>query len=328
MSARAPLLFALEASRELGEKVAARLGVPLARHEERGFEDGEHKTRPLVSVRGHDVYVLQSLHGEARESPNDKLCRLLFFVGALKDAAAARVTVVAPYLCYARKERRTKSRDPVTTRYVASLFEAVGTDRIVTLDVHNVAAFQNAFRSPTEHLEAKSLFVQHFVPLLAGREAAVVSPDAGGFKRAEAFRAALERALARPVPTVFLAKLRSAGVVSGEAVVGEVAGRVAVVLDDLIATGTTLIRAARACRERGAAEVHAAATHGLFLGGARELLSEPALRQVVVTGSVPPLRVDPELARGKLVVLDLAPLLAAAIERLHDDGSIVELLEG
>ena len=325
---RAPLLFALSATRALGERVAARLVRPLARHEEREFEDGEHKGRPMESVRGRDVYVLQSLHGEPGQSPNDKLCRLLFFVGALKDAAAARVTAVVPYLCYARKERKTTSRDPVTTRYVASLFEAVGTDRVVTLDVHNLAAFQNAFRSPTEHLEAKGLFVRHFAALLAGREVAVVSPDTGGFKRAAAFRTALGQALGRPVPMVFLEKLRSAGVVSGEAVVGEVEGRVAVVFDDLIATGTTLVRAARACRERGACEVHAAATHGLFMGGARELLSEPSLTRVVVTDSVPPVRLDAELARGKLVVLEVAPLLAAAIERLHDDGSIVELLEG
>lgn len=145
MIGHAPLLFALQSTRELGDRVAAALGVPLSPHEERGFEDGEHKVRPLVSVRGHDVFVLQSLYGDADQSPNDKLCRLLFFTGALKDAGAARVTVVAPYLCYSRKERKTKSRDPVTTRYVASLFEAVETDCVVTLDVHNVAAFQNAF---------------------------------------------------------------------------------------------------------------------------------------------------------------------------------------
>ena len=328
MIAGAPLLFALGAGREPGERVAARLDLPLAAHEERGFEDGEHKARPLVAVRGRDVYVLQSLHGDAGESPNDKLCRLLFFLGALKDAGAARTTAVCPYLCYARKERKTKPRDPVTSRYVATLFEAVGTDRVVTLDVHNLAAFQNAFRCRTEHLEARLLFVGHFAPLLAGRAVAVVSPDAGGVKRAERFREALARALGREVGIAFLEKQRSEGVVSGEAVVGEVAGRTAVILDDLIATGTTLCRAARACRERGAVEVHAAATHGLFMGGAPELMAEPSLTGIVVTDSVPPFRLDPARARERLVVLEVAPLLAAAIERLHDDGSIVELVEG
>ena len=117
-------LFALEASHELGAAIAAALGQPLAAHEERDFEDGEHKTRPLDDVAGADVYVVQSLHGGPAESANDKLCRLLFFIGALKDAGAARVTAVTPYLCYARKDRRTKPNDPVTTRYVAALFEA------------------------------------------------------------------------------------------------------------------------------------------------------------------------------------------------------------
>lgn len=323
---RAPLLFALCATRELGEKVAAGLDLPLSPHEECGFADGEHKVRPLVSVRGRDVFILQSLHGDAGQSPDDKLCRLLFFVGALKDAAAARVTVVAPYLCYARQERKAKPRDPVATRYVAALFEAVGTDCVVTLDVHDVAAFQNAFRCRSEHLEARNLFVRHFAPLLAGREAAVVSPDAGGVKRAERFRESLARALGREVPMVFIEKRRLDGVVTGRAV-GDVAGRVAVILDDLISTGTTLRQAARACREQGAAEVHAAATHGLFIGGAPELLADPNLSQVVVTATVPPFGIAPKWLGRKVVVLDVAPLLAAALERLHDDGSIVELLE-
>jgi ribose-phosphate pyrophosphokinase len=321
---RAPLLFALEATRALGEKVAACLDLPLSPHEERSFADGEHKARPLSSVRGRDVYILQSLHGGVAQSPNDKLCRLLFFAGAVKDAGAARVTVIAPYLCYTRSERKTKARDPVTTRYVASLFEAVGIDCVVTLDVHDLAAFQNAFRCKTEHLEAKNLFVQFFAPLLAGREATVVSPDAGGFKRAEQLRRALVRALGREIPMAFIAKQRVDGV-TGEEVVGNVDGRAAIILDDMISTGSTLCRAVRACRNRGATEVHAAATHGLFVGGAPELMAEPSLTQLVVTDSVAPF---PDVPGGRLVTVEIAPLLAGAVERLHDDRSIVELLEG
>ena len=120
------ILFALGESRQFGARVAHALGVALASHEERAFEDGEHKTRPLVNVRGRDVFVVHSLAGDLDQSANDKLCHLLFFIGALKDAAAARVTALVPYLCYARKDRKTKPRDPVTTRYVAALFEAVG----------------------------------------------------------------------------------------------------------------------------------------------------------------------------------------------------------
>src|SRR5208282_3836620 len=178
-------------SRDLAERVAGRLEVALAVHEERNFEDGEHKTRPLRDVRGHDVFVLHSLHGDERESGNDKLCRLLFFCGALKDAGADRVTAITPYLCYARKDRRTKPNDPIITRYVAAIFEAVGIDRVIALEVHNVAAFENAFRCPTWHIENAPLLAAHFAPLLHGKQVVAVSPDAGGAKRAEQFRQAL-----------------------------------------------------------------------------------------------------------------------------------------
>jgi len=321
------MLFALEATREFGGRVAHALGVPLAAHEERAFEDGEHKSRPLVSVRGRDVFVVHSLYGDAHESANDKLCRLLFFIGALKDAAAARVTALVPYLCYARKDRKTKPRDPVTTRYVAAMFEAVGTDRIVTLDVHNLAAYQNAFRCGTDHLEARRLFVDYLAPRLREASVVVVSPDVGGVKRAEAFREMLTRTLGCEPPLAVMEKSRSAGIVSGEAVVGDVAGRVAILVDDLIATGTTLARTAAACHARGAARVIAAATHGLFTGDANARLAEPALEQLVVADTVPSFRLTEPAVRAKLVTLDAAPLFAAAARRLHDGGSIVDLVE-
>jgi ribose-phosphate pyrophosphokinase len=319
-------LFALDATRELGAAVAGRLGVELAAHEEREFEDGEHKARPLVSVRDRDVYVLQSLHGGPQQSPHDKLCRLLFFLGALRDAGAARLTAVVPYLAYARKDRRTKSRDPVTTRYVAELFEAVGLDRIVVLDVHNLAAFENAFRCRTEHLEARGLFAAHLAPRLRGRGVTVVSPDAGGAKRAEALRESLAAALGEDVGLAFLEKKRSGGVVSGEAVVGDLVGRSAVIVDDLISTGTTLGRAALACRAAGAERAIAAVTHGLFIGGAEQTLRDSPLETLLVTNSVPPFRVTPETVRARLTVLDVAPLLAEAIRRLHEGGSLVDLM--
>src|SRR5262249_28338277 len=183
-----------------GGRVAARLGLALSAHEERTFEGGEYKLRPLVNVRGRAVYVIQALNGDDRYSANDKLCRLLFFIAGLKGASAAGVTAVLPYLCYARKDRKTQPRDPVTTRYIAQLFEAVGTDRVVTLDVHNLAAFQNAFRCSTDHLEARQLFVAHFADRLAGEALVVLSPDVGGMKRADAFRQALERKLGQAIP--------------------------------------------------------------------------------------------------------------------------------
>jgi len=320
------LLFGLEASRGFAADVARVLGTPLAAHEERGFEDGEHKTRPLESVRGRDVYVVQSLYGDAAQTVNDKLVRLLFFIGALRDASAARVTAVVPYLAYARKDRKSKSRDPVTTRYVAQLFEAVGADRIVTLDVHNLAAYQNAFRCRTEHLEANALFVRHFAGRLADAPVSVVSPDAGGIKRAEAFRQRLSAALDRPLGAAFVEKYRSAGVVSGDTLVGDVAGRVAIVIDDLIAGGTTLARAAAACRREGARRVHAAASHGVFAPGANATLAASDIEEIVVTDTIPPLRVDNPALQSKLVQLSVAPLFAEAIRRFHAGGSIVDLL--
>lgn len=319
-------LFALSESRGFAEKVAAALGVSLGAHEERHFEDGEHKTRPLENVRGRDVFVIQSLYGEPENSVNDKLCRLLFFIGALKDASAERVTAVLPYLCYARKDRKSKSRDPVTTRYIAQVLEAVGTDRVVTLDVHNLAAYENAFRCRADHLEAKNLFVDYFARLVGNDEVAVVSPDVGGVKRADQLRQALAQHLGREAGSAFLEKYRSAGIVSGEAVVGEVAGKIAIIIDDLISTGGTILRAANACRQRGAKSVFAAASHGVFVGDAARVLSDPGIERLAITNTIPPFRLDDALVQKKLTVLDVSPLFAEAIRCIHGGGSIVDLL--
>lgn len=320
-------LFALNASRDLGSSIAGSLAMPLARHEEREFEDGEHKARPLESVRGRDIYVVQSLYGDECQSVNDKLVRLLFFLGALKDASAERVTAVLPYLCYARKDRRSKPRDPLSSRYVASLLEAVGVDTVVTLDVHNLAAYENAFRIRADHLEAKKLFIEHFVPLMGNSPLAVVSPDVGGVKRADAFGDSLSRRLGRPVGRAFMEKRRSEGVVSGETLVGDVSGRTAIIIDDLISSGTTLNRAVGACQAHGAQKIYAAASHGLFMEKAGELLSNPALDSLVVTDTVPPFRLDAELVKRKLTVISCVPLFAEAIRRMHTGGSLVELLQ-
>jgi ribose-phosphate pyrophosphokinase len=318
-------LFALEATADLGKQIALALGCKLAVHEERVFEDGEHKVRPLDTVSGADVYVIQSLHGGPSESANDKLCRLLFFIGALKDAGAARVTAVVPYLCYARKDRRTKPNDPVTTRYIAAMFEAVGTDCIVTLEVHNPVAFENAFRCRTVTLTGAPLFVD-YVRALKDDRLSVVSPDPGGVKRAELFREALEAALGRPVGKAFADKHRSAGVVSGDLFIGDVAGATALVIDDLISTGGTLLRAARAARQAGARRVIALVTHGLFMPGAAEVLADPAIERLVITDAVPAFRLATGPARDKVDILPAAPLLAETIRRLHAGQALSDLL--
>lgn len=326
MNHDAPVLFALEAGRAFGEEVARHFGIALGAHEEREFEDGEHKSRPVINVRNKDIFVIHSLYADTQQSVNDKLVRLLFFIGALRDASAARVTAMVPYLAYARKDAKTQTRDPVTTRYVAQLFEAAGTDRVVTMDVHNLAAFQNAFRIRTDHLEAAKLFEAHFAELLkAESQITVVSPDIGGMKRAERFRQALSRDLNRELNTAFLEKARAKGVMRGGRVVGDVAGT-AIIIDDLISTGGTLLHAAAACRESGASRVYAAATHGIFVGNASKLLSGAELDGVVVTDTIPPFRFDPKLVCNRLTVLSAAPLFAEAIRRIHGGGSLVDLL--
>jgi ribose-phosphate pyrophosphokinase len=307
------LIFALAGSEHLGAGIADRLGCDLAPHEERAFEDGEHKARPLVSVRGEDLFVLARLASGRAGSPNDQLVRLLFFLATCRANGAARVTAVLPYLAYARKERQTKRRDPVATRTLAALLEAVGTDRVVALDVHNPAAYQNAFRCEAIHLEARQLFVPRLHDRAAGAPIAVVSPDGGGINRAERLRRSLVAAAGADVRFGFMEKHRSRGVVSGALFAGEVAGACTIIVDDIIATGGTMRRAATACRDRGAASVHLVATHALFGPGSDALLSDPAIDGLLVTDSL----VEPGAAPAAGVeVVGLAPLLADAIGRL------------
>ncbi|HTL63818.1 MAG TPA: ribose-phosphate diphosphokinase [Pseudolabrys sp.] len=319
-------VFALDATKDLGAKIAAALGVPLARHEEREFEDGEHKARPLDDVSDADVYVVQSLHSGPQQSANDKLCRLLFFIGALKDAGALRVTALIPYLCYARKDRRTKPNDPVTTRYVGTMFDALGADCVVTLEVHNPAAFENAFRCRTVALTGTPFFVDYVKNTLSEAKLAIISPDAGGMKRAELLRENLEHALGRPVGKGLAEKHRSAGVVSGDLFAGDVVGATALIVDDLISTGGTLLRTARSARSAGAKSVIALVTHGLFMAGSSDVLADPALDQIVTTDAVPPFRLDNPAQNKKLVILPVASLFAETIRRLHEGRSLSDLI--
>lgn len=321
-----PLLFALESDRALGERMAARLARPLARHEERDFGGGEHKIRPLEEVAGRDVHILHGLHGEPDRSANDKTIRLLFFIGALKDAGAARVTAIAPYLAYSRKDRRTKPRDPVSTRYLAGLFEAVGTDAVVTLEVHNVAAFENAFRTCRAlNVSAAGLLGAHIARTCGEDALAVVSPDTGGAKRAELLRRELERMLNREVAKAIMDKHRSMGVVSGTLFAGDVAGRTAIIVDDMIASGTTILRAAAACREAGATRIVATAVHALFAPDA-PLFETEGPDRIMVADSVPLPAGLAESARARLEIVSAGELLADVVDRLHSGEPVSDLL--
>lgn len=314
------LLFSLEKESALAAALAAELDETIAPHEDRAFEDGEHKYRPEVDPRGADAYVLAGLHGGPTDSPHDKLMRLLLFVGALREHGAARVTAVLPYLAYARKDRRTKPFDPVSLRHVATLAEAVGVSQVIALEVHDVAAFENAFRCPTIHLSAHQAFdgvVQEFV---GDAPVAVASPDPGGVKRAQLWRESLAERLGRPVGFAMVDKRRSAGLVTSDTLVaGEVRGMTTLVLDDLIASGDTMRRAAHALRHAGARDVVACAAHGLFTGPAPDLLADPALARLVTTDSVPPFRLPAAgPAARKLRIVSAVPLLAGAIRECRD----------
>ncbi len=312
-----PVLFALEGSQAFGHSVASQLGISLAAHEDRAFEDGEHKSRPLESMRGRDVYVLHTLFGEESSSVNDKLLRLLFFIATIKDTGAKRVTALLPYLSYARKDRRVKSQDPVTTRYVAQLFEAMGVDCVVALEVHNQSAFDNAFRCRTVHLEARSLFVNTLMERVGKDPVVIVSPDAGGTKRVDRFRDAWAAIAGEQPPTAFLEKRRSDGKVTGDAVVGDMTGRVAIIVDDMVASGTTLLRAAEACKNKGATRVFGVITHALFGPGSEQLYRAGAMDQLFITDSVTPQQKPDN--QGRVTTLPVAGLFAQAVRELHTD---------
>lgn len=309
------LIFSLDADSDFACNLAAELDEPISPHEDRGFEDEEHKWRPLVDPGGESVYVVASLHGGPEHSPHDKLCRLLMFVATLRDHGAASVTAVVPYLAYARKDRQTQPFDPLALRYVAQLLEAVGTDRVMVLEAHNLAAFQNAFRLPTRHIEAHRAFDRLATELAGIAPVAVASPDPGGVKRAQLWRESLEQRLKRPVGFAMLDKRRTGGVMkSSQLVAGDVAGAKVLLLDDLIASGETVRSAAQALRHVGAGDVIAFAAHGLFTPPAAQVLADPAITSVIVTDSVPPFRLPPDgPAAARLAVVSAAPLFAQAI---------------
>ncbi|MBL8199949.1 MAG: ribose-phosphate pyrophosphokinase [Chromatiales bacterium] len=325
-----PCFFALGESGELGARVALDAGMALAPLEERRFEGGEFKLRPLESVRGRTAFVLESLAGTEEYPVAERLVRLLFLLGVLRDAGAVRRVAVIPYLAFARKERRTQVRDPVNTRYVAQLLEASGADQLVTLDVHNPAALDNAFRIPVDHLSALPMMADHYATRSGVGPLVVMSPDVGGIKRAQLFRELLEERLGRTVELAFVEKRRALDVVSGGTVVGMGGDQpTVIVLDDLCATGGTLIRAANICRDAGAAAVHVAVTHAPLRQGVDALLQAEAIDRIVVTDSVGAPWVPPESSAprdGKLVSLPVAPLLGQALGRLVSGRPLAPLL--
>lgn len=323
-------IFGLNHSKEYAAEVCRHLDIEVAEHKERSFADGEVYFRSNQNVRGRDVYVVQSLYTCDRASVNDRLVSLMWAVGSLRDAAAARITVIVPYMGYARMDRKVHSREPVTTRYMAQVLEAQGVDRVVTFDIHQLAAFQNAFRIHTDHLEAKKLLAGRVYEGLTAGEAdfgMCVVTDIGGIDRGSRFARHLAKITSRRVTLCPCEKYHEGDEVRVERVIGDVKGKVCILLDDMIGSGATVAQEVKAVQAGGGKVWGVAATHGLFVGDRLEefLAGVP---KIVVTDTISRLYALPTSVRRRVEVISTAKLVADAIRRNHEGtGSISELLE-
>jgi len=323
-------LFGLNATKEFAKGVAEYLDVEVSRHVEEYFADHEVYLRSEVNVRDCDVYVIQSLYQDGDESVADKFAKLLFFIGSLRDASARRITAVIPYLAYARQDRKTESRAPITTKYVAKLTEAAGADRLLTMDVHNLSAFQNAFRIQTDNLEAKNLICEYVVRQLKESgvpldSLVILSPDSGGMTRAKRFRNKLAKSLGVDVGLAYLDKTHEGKLIQGQEIIGNVKDKNIVIVDDMISSGSTLLECNKAVRANGGTLWAACATHGLFVGKVNENLS--SIDAIVVTDTIKPCRLN-EAIMKKLHIIPTTRMFGQAIRRTHEEGgSISDLLK-
>lgn len=306
------LVLAGSANRELAVDIARNLGAELGKLDVARFADGEIKVVLPQSVRNTDVYLIQPTSAPA----NDNLMELCLTVDALRRASAGRITTVIPYFGYQRQEKQL-TREPISAKFVANMIELAGADHVILLDVH-ANAMQGFFDIPVELLTAARTMAHAVQDSIGENNFVVVSPDAGGVARAKKFASYLSAPLAivhkeRPNPDV-------AEVV---AVVGDVEGRHCIIVDDLISTGSTLINAARALKEKGALAVSVAATHGVFADGAIQRLQDSVIDHIYVTNSVP-LRISKEQQKDcpKLHVVNIAPVVAETIERVHEGESV------
>ncbi len=302
---------------ELSEHVAKELGVELVDTQAYDFANGEIFVRFEESVRGCDAFVLQS----HTEPINKWIMEQLLMVDALKRASAKRITVVMPFYGYARQDKKHRGREPISARLIADLFRTAGADRLMAVDLHT-AQIQGFFDGPVDHLFALPLLVKYVAEHIDRNEITVVSPDAGRVRVAERWTDLLG------APLAIIHKRRDPDV-PNEAkvfeVVGDVEGRVCVVIDDMIDTGGTIVKAADQLFENGAKDVIVAATHAILSGPAKERFENSRVRQVIVTDTLP---IPEERRFDKLLVLPVAPLIARAIQEVFTDGSVTSMFEG
>jgi ribose-phosphate pyrophosphokinase len=301
-------IFAGNGNRELAQEIARELNTTLGRCLVGTFKNGETRIRLEENVRGGDVFVIQSLC----EPVDHHIMELCLLIDALRRSSAGRITAVIPYFAYARQEKKMSGREPISAKVVAKFIESAGVDRVLVIDLH-APAIEGFFDVPVDHLRAGPLLADYFrqIPL---RDKVVVSPDPGGVGRATDFRNRLNAGLA------IIAKQRPEDdVVNTLEMVGDVQGKTAIIVDDMISTGGTLINAANLIMERGANAVYACAVHGLFAGDALDLLAKSSLKNVIVTNTYP---VSSRAGELGVQILSVAPMIAEAITRIHKDLSI------
>jgi ribose-phosphate pyrophosphokinase len=297
--------------------VADELGISLLPTEARTFANGEIYARFDESVRGTDAFVIQSHCNPI----NEWLMEQLIMVDALKRASAKRITVVAPFYPYARQDKKSRGREPISARLIADLFKTAGADRIMSVDIH-APQIQGFFDGPFDHLFAMPLLLEHCRAQLDSSTLTVVSPDMGRVRVADIWSQKLGAPLAlihkRRDPTI-------ANQVSVHEIVGEVEGRVCLIVDDLIDTGRTIVKAAEALKNAGARGVVVAATHAVFSDPATEILQSDFIDKVVVTDSLP---IPQEKRWDRLEILSIAPTIAAAIREVFGEGSVTGMFDG
>ncbi len=318
MTKKSLMLFSGRAHPELAEQVAKQLDVTITPQSAYSFANGEIFVRFDESVRGSDAFVLQS-----HSAPiNDQIMEQLIMVDALKRASAKRITVVMPFWGYSRQDKKHRGREPISARLIADMFKVAGADRIMTVDLHT-AQIQGFFDGPVDHLFAMPVLAEHVKRVYADQEKVVVSPDSGRVRLAERWADALGG-----TPVAFIHKTRDPdrpNEARANRVVGEIYGRLCVVIDDMIDTGGTVAKAVQALLAQGAKDVVVAATHGVLSGPAGERLAVCGAREVIFTDTLP---IPDEKRFPTMTVLPIAPLLAEAIHQVFHDGSVTSLFDG